>query len=61
MRKSTPVAFMDIDFSNDGKASPIVEVMLGPKNYSLPSGISVILETLGIGKVNITNSLASYR
>lgn len=43
MRKSTPVAYMDIDFSNDGKANPIVEVMLGPKNYSLPSGISVML------------------
>ncbi|MFD0766675.1 DUF2971 domain-containing protein [Mucilaginibacter lutimaris] len=53
--------FIDIDFSNEGKVNPIKEVVIGPKNQMLPTAISVFLETIGIGKVKIKRSTASYR
>ena len=61
MRNETPVAYVDIDFSNNGKLNPIKEVVLGPKNHALPSGISIFLETLGLDNVTIRESTASYR
>lgn len=61
MKGETPVAYLDIDFSNNGKLNPIKEVILGPKNHALPSGISIFMETLGLGNVTIRQSKASYR
>lgn len=61
MNGSTPVAYLDMDFTNGGAVSPIAEVVLGPKNDSLPSGISVFLETLSHTGVRIRRSRASYR
>lgn len=51
----------DIDFTNGGAINPIKEVVLGPKNDAIPMGISVFLETLGVGNVRIRKSKASYR
>ena len=61
MNGSTPVAYLDIDFTNGGAVSPIAEVVLGPKNDSVPSGTSVFLETLSHTGVKIRRSRASYR
>lgn len=61
MKNDIPVAYIDIDFMNDGKMNPIKEVVLGPRNEALLMGISVYLETLGIGDVKIRKSKASYR
>jgi hypothetical protein len=61
MNGSTPVPYMDISFTSDEGASPIVEVVLGPKNDSLLSGVSVFLETFGHSNVKIRKSGASYR
>ena len=61
MRDNAPVAFIEIDFTNTGIINPIKEVIVGPKNDGLLSGISVFLETLGIGSVEIKRSKASYR
>lgn len=60
MRRNAPVPYVDLDFSDEGRINPIKEVVLGPKNDSLPTGISVCLETHGIGKVQIRKSAASY-
>lgn len=61
MRDNAPVTFIEQDFTNLGRISPVKEVIIGPKNNVLPTAISVFLETLGIGSVNIKRSKASYR
>ena len=61
MSGGTPVVHLDIPFMADGHPSPVAEVVLGPKNDSLPSGISVMLETVGLAHVRVRKSKASYR
>ncbi|SNT33336.1 Protein of unknown function [Noviherbaspirillum humi] len=61
MTRGTPVAHLDIDFSNRGKEHPISEVVIGPKNESMLPGISIFLETLDIPNVKVWKSKASYR
>jgi hypothetical protein len=61
MRDSMPISFIEQDFTNKGRINPIKEVIISPKNNVLPTAISIFLETLGIGSVNIKNSKASYR
>jgi hypothetical protein len=61
IKQSTPVPYLDMDFEGMEKKSSIAEVILGPKNDSLMHGISVFLETLGHGNVEIKKSAASYR
>lgn len=61
MRDNMPIAYIEQDFSNAEKINPIKEVIIGPKNDVLPTAISIFLETIGIGSVNIKNSKASYR
>lgn len=58
---STPVAHLDIPFTLEGRPCPIAEVLLGPKNDSMPSGVSVMLETIGLANVRVRKSKASYR
>ena len=57
----TPVAHLDIPFTVDARSCPITEVVLGPKNNSMSSGISVMLETIGLANVRVRKSKASYR
>ena len=59
--KGIPVAHVDLDFTNSGAVSPISDVVLGPRNEALPSGVSIFLETLGIPNVKVRKSAASYR
>ena len=61
IRHNTPTPFIDLDYTNKGIINPIKEVILGPKNDSLPTGVAVFLETVGIGSVRILKSKASYR
>lgn len=61
MRGSTPAPYLDLDFTNSGNVNPIYEVVLGPKNDAMSSGVSVFLETVGIPNVKIRRSRASYR
>ncbi len=61
MSDNIPVAFIEEDFSNEGKLNPIVEVIIGPKNDVLLTAISVFLETIGLSSVKIKKSKASYR
>jgi Protein of unknown function (DUF2971) len=61
MSSSTPVAHVDLTFTGKGNKWPIVEVVLGPKNDSLLSGVSVFLETLNLPNVRVRKSAASYR
>lgn len=61
MKDEVPAAFIDVDFTNGGAVHPIKEVVLGPKNDAIPLGVSIYLETMGIGNVRIRKSEASYR
>lgn len=59
-REDCPIAYLDYDFTKDGKINPIKEVIIGPKNKSLTSSISIYLETLGIENVIVKNSKIPY-
>lgn len=59
MNKSVPTAFLDIDFYYD--QNPIKEVILGPKNDSLPTGVFLAMNSLGLKNVTVKKSEASYR
>ncbi|MDT0358941.1 DUF2971 domain-containing protein [Herbaspirillum huttiense F1] len=61
MKGCTPVAYLDMEFSGTSEGHSIVELIMGPKNDSLLSGISVFLETLGHPNVKVRKSAASYR
>jgi hypothetical protein len=61
MSGSTPVPHLDLPFIVDARPCPIAEVVLGPKNDSMPSGVSVMLETIGLANVHVRKSEASYR
>ncbi|MCJ8147011.1 DUF2971 domain-containing protein [Acinetobacter sp. A3.8] len=59
MNGSVPTAFIDIDFYYDN--NPVKQVILGPKNESLLSGVSMALNSLGLKNVKVKKSRASYR
>jgi hypothetical protein len=59
--QNIPIPFIDMDFTNRGKVSPIVEVIVGPKNESSLTNISIFLETMGIGGVTVKKSVSPYR
>ena len=61
MSQNAPKAYIDISFTNKGKVNPINKVLIGPKNFVRQTAISVYLETLGIGNVQVEKSTASYR
>lgn len=61
MSNNIPKAYIEIDFTNNGEVNPIKEVIIGPKNDVQITAISVYLETLGIGNVNVKRSKCSYR
>tara|TARA_R110000868_G_scaffold134437_1_gene346456 strand:- start:199 stop:1059 length:861 start_codon:yes stop_codon:yes gene_type:complete len=61
MRENTPVPFIYESFINTNNIHPIKEIYIGPKNDVLPTAVSVFLETIGLGKVEIRKSNASYR
>ena len=60
-RSEIVVPYLALDYSNGGKAFPIKEVILGPKNENLTTNIEVFLNTLGITDVTIRKSKASHR
>ncbi len=61
MKQGPPVAHIDLDFIGRGGENPIRSVIVGPKNQSLTTSISIMLETLGLSGVDVVKSNASYR
>ena len=61
MRDNAPVAYVDLDFTDGGKVSPIREVIVGPKNDVLQTGVSIFLETSKVPSAEVKRSSASYR
>jgi|UPI00066E958D hypothetical protein len=61
MKQGSPVAYIDLDFIGPDGENPIRSVIVGPKNQSLTTSISVMLETLGLPGVDVVKSKASYR
>ncbi|WP_276225243.1 DUF2971 domain-containing protein [Niabella beijingensis] len=61
MAQNLPIPYIDINFTNGGEVNPITKVYIGPKNDSRETAISVFLETVGIGNVQVVKSKASYR
>lgn len=59
-REDCPIPYQDYDFTNGNTINPITQVVIGPKNKSLPTGISIFLETIGLEKVKILNSKVPY-
>ena len=61
MRGSVPVPHIDLSYVDPSGNHPIAEIILGPRNDALPTAISVFLETLGLGDIEVRKSHASYR
>lgn len=61
MKSGSPVAHLDLDLTEPNGGHPIKRVVIGPKNQSLTSAISIMLETMGIPGVEVIRSEASYR
>ena len=61
VRESMPAAFVELDFAYGSSVNPIKEVVIGPRNDVMTSAISIFLETVGLGSVNVKRSKASYR
>ncbi|WP_101925328.1 MULTISPECIES: DUF2971 domain-containing protein [Luteimonas] len=61
MRGSVPVPHIDMSFLDSEGNHPLARVILGPKNEALASAISVFLETVGLGGVEVLKSQSSYR
>ncbi|WP_055148857.1 DUF2971 domain-containing protein [Jiulongibacter sediminis] len=61
IKQGMPTPYIELDFSNQKKLNPIKEVVIGPKNEVRETAISIFLETIGIEKVEISKSKASYR
>jgi hypothetical protein len=61
MRNGTPIPFIELDFTNDGQSNPIREIVVGPKNNVPEDKLSLFLETVGLGNVEIKESSAPYR
>jgi hypothetical protein len=55
------VPYVALDYSNQGKMSPIKEVILGPQNKNAESNIEILLNTLGIKDVSVRRSRVPYR
>jgi DUF2971 family protein len=60
LRDELIVPYIALDFSNQGKASPIKEVVLAPRNTNSELNVGTFLDTLGIKGVHVRKSLASY-
>lgn len=56
-----PITYQDYDFTINNQINPIKEIILGPKNHSIPTGISLFLGTIGINNVNVISSNSPYR
>ncbi|WP_032699938.1 DUF2971 domain-containing protein [Pseudomonas syringae] len=61
MRDNCPAAYIDLSFECGKFTTPIKEVILGPKNQSIPFGVSIFLETIGLPSVVIKQSQVPYR
>ena len=55
------VPYVIVDYSNSGTASPIKEIVLGPRNENAELNIEVFLNTIGVSKVNVRRSKVPYR
>lgn len=61
IKQDIPTPYIELDFSNNKTINPIKEVVIGPKNEVMNTAITIFLETIGIEKVKIEKSKASYR
>jgi Protein of unknown function (DUF2971) len=59
--KGVVVPYVVIDYSNGGTASPIREIVLGPRNENAEPNIEVFLNTLGVPNVTVRRSKVPYR
>lgn len=60
MNDCVPTAYIDFDFCYKSD-DPIAQVVLGPKNSALPTGVKISMSTLGLKNVDVISSTASYR
>jgi DUF2971 family protein len=61
VRDNHLVAYADSTFLYPGTDSPLVELVLGPKNHSAPGNLSLFLGGLGYRNISLRQSDAPYR
>jgi Protein of unknown function (DUF2971) len=59
--KGVVVPYVVADYSNHGKASPIKEIVLGPRNENAELNITVFMNTIGMRDVTVRRSSVPYR
>jgi RES domain/Protein of unknown function (DUF2971) len=55
------IPYVALDYSDNGKQSPIKEVILGPRNDSAETNIQIFLNTIGVQGVRVRRSTVPYR
>jgi hypothetical protein len=61
VRDNHLVAFIDVTLTPGKTTSPIVELILGPKNHSFPGNLCLFLGGLGYTDISLRKSSAPYR
>jgi hypothetical protein len=61
VRDNHLVAFTDVTLTPNNTASPIAELVLGPKNHSAPGNLCLFLGGLGYTDITLRKSSAPYR
>jgi hypothetical protein len=61
IRDGLVVPFVALDYTNQGRNSPVREIILGPKNENEESNIELFLKTVGLKDVTIRRSQSSFR
>jgi len=54
-------AYLDMPFCTDEGVSPVAEIVLGPRNHSLPGNVLLYLGGLGYSSVDIKTSEVPYQ
>jgi Protein of unknown function (DUF2971) len=54
------VPYVSLDYTDNGKNSPVKEIVLGPRNESSESNIDIFLNTIGIDDVRVRRSTVPY-
>lgn len=60
VRDNHLVAFTDAPFGDPGDGNPLVELVLGPRNHSVPGNLGLFLGGLGFTDISLRRSSAPY-
>jgi hypothetical protein len=60
MRNGLLIPYVIMDYSNNGTAAPVKDVILGPQNANNVRGVEIFLSSVGLTEVAVRRSSAPY-